>query len=294
MALPSISSHLITGVISAPTSVSSNTGGRTADTVIRSNIENQLQRASAQNEAYLNEAKDLYDSYANAGASSLDEYMKLLLGGVNGLSTDSNYQAMKNMATRDVMANRATSGLLRSGATASALNDSLLNFANSYYGNRLKQLEEGVGIGQNAINSQSSILEKLGGNATDLASALANIQMQREGNQATIQAAQAQAGATKSAANSAANSSMLSSLATAGTIAMLAFSDARLKKDLKPIGKVNDLTVYEGRFTEESGLDDGKKHKFLLAQEVKHKKPDAVVLDKSGYYKIDYNKALED
>lgn len=258
------------------------------------NIESQLQRASAQNESYLNEAKDLYQSYADAGAASLDEYLKLLMGGVNSLGTDSNYQAMKNMATRDVMANRATSGLLRSGATASALNDSILNFTNNYYNNRLNQFKEGVGIGQNAVNSQASILEKLGGNATDLASALANIQMQREGNQATIDAARAQAGATTSAANSAAKSSMWGSLATAGAIAALAFSDARLKRDLKPIGKVNGFTVYEGKFTKESGLDDGKTHRFLLAQEVKHKKPEAVILDKSGYYKVDYNKALED
>ena len=258
------------------------------------NIESQLQRASAQNESYLNEAKDLYQSYADAGAASLDEYLKLLMGGVNSLGTDSNYQAMKNMATRDVMANRATSGLLRSGATASALNDSILNFTNNYYNNRLNQFKEGVGIGQNAVNSQASILEKLGGNATDLASALANIQMQREGNQATIDAARAQAGATTSAANSAAKSSMWGSLATAGAVAALAFSDARLKRDLKPIGKVNGFTVYEGKFTKESGLDDGKTHRFLLAQEVKHKKPEAVILDKSGYYKVDYNKALED
>lgn len=260
----------------------------------RANIESQLQRASAQNESYLNEAKDLYNSYAEAGATSLDEYMKLLMGGVSGLTTDSNYQAMKNMATRDVMANRAVSGLLRSGGTAAALENTLLNFSQNYYNNRLNQFKEGVGIGQNAINSQASILEKLGGNATDLASALANIQMQREANDATIKAAQAQAGATTSAAKSSANSSMWSSLGTAAIIGAMAFSDARLKKDLKPIGKINGLTVYEGRFTKESGLDDGKTHKFLLAQEVKHKKPEAVMLDKSGYYKVDYNKALED
>lgn len=171
-------------------------------------IESDIRRAGEQNAAYLNEAKALYEPYANAGASSLDQYVKLLLGGVDNLSNDQNFQSMQNLAEKKVMANRAVSGLLRSSGTAAALDDTLLRFANDYYGNRLNQLAQGVGIGQNAVNSQASILEKLGGNATDLASALANIQMQREGNQATIDAASAQAGATTAAAKSKAKSDL--------------------------------------------------------------------------------------
>lgn len=171
-------------------------------------IEKGIQKAAEQNAAYLEEAKALYEPYAQSGATSLDEYMKLLTGGVDSLSNDQNFQAMRDLAERKVMANRATSGLLRSGATASALTDAELQFANQYYGNRLNQLRKGVGLGENAIKSQSSVFEKLGGNETDLASALANIQMQREGNQAMIDAANAQANATVSAAKSAGESSM--------------------------------------------------------------------------------------
>lgn len=182
-------------------------------------IENQLQKASAQNEAFLNEAKSLYEPYQQAGVSSLDEYMKLLLGGVDSLSGDKNFQDMRDLTERQVMANRAVGGLLRSGGTASALNDSLLKFANTYYGNRLNQLKEGVGIGQYGTTGQSNLLEKLGGNATDLASALANIQMQRESNDAMIQAAKEQAAAQKAAAKASSKSSLWSSiLGTAGTI----------------------------------------------------------------------------
>lgn len=171
-------------------------------------IESDIRRAGEQNAAYLNEAKALYEPYANAGASSLDQYVKLLLGGVDSLSNDQNFQSMQNLAEKKIMANRAVSGLLRSSGTTAALDDTLLRFANDYYGNRLNQLAQGVGIGQNAVNSQASILEKLGENATDLASALANIQMQREGNQATIDAASAQAGATTAAAKSKAKSDL--------------------------------------------------------------------------------------
>lgn len=165
----------------SPTSTSGAAGNGT--------IESQLKRASEQNQAYLNEAKALYQPYADAGLSSLDEYMKLLLGGVDSLSGDKNFRAMQDLAERKVMANRATSGLLRSGATASALDDTLLQFANQYYGNRLNQLKEGTSLGYNTTGSQASILEKLGADTTDLASALANIQMTREGMENELKAA---------------------------------------------------------------------------------------------------------
>lgn len=175
--------------------VNSNTTSPRNDT-----IESGLQRATAQQQEYLNEAKALYEPYREAGAQSLDEYVKLLMGGVDSLSGDKNFQAMQDLAERKVMANRATSGLLRSGATASALNDSLLNFANQYYGNRLSQLQQGVNYGTYGTDAQTSILDKLGTSGTDLAGALANIQMQRESNDAMIKAAKEQAAATTSAA----------------------------------------------------------------------------------------------
>lgn len=102
-----------------------------------------LQQAAQKYAAYQNQAMDLYQPYQETGLASLDEYAKLLLGGVDTLSGDQNFQDMQKLAEKKVMANRATSGLLRSGATASALDDTLLNFANTYYSNRLNQLQGG-------------------------------------------------------------------------------------------------------------------------------------------------------
>jgi len=298
--MPSISVSGLSTISNPAVTTASNPGAVTA-TNYNSNarigsIENQIRRAGEQNKAYLEEAKALYEPYAAAGTSSLDEYMKLLLGGVDSLSGDRNFRAMQDLAERKVMANRATSGLLRSGATAAALDDTLLQFANQYYGNRLNQLKEGVGIGQYGTSGTSSILEKLGGNETDLASALANIQMQREANNATINAARAQAGATTDAANKAAESNLIgSAIGALGTIGAAAaiFSDRRLKTDLKLVGKsANGLNIYLGRYTKESGLDDSKQHLFLIAQEVQEVIPEAVVEDESGYLKVDYAKAL--
>lgn len=257
-------------------------------------LENKLRRAADQNAAYLEEAKALYEPYAETGAKSLDEYTKLLLGGVDGLSEDQNFQNLQNLAERKVMSNRAVSGLLRSGATASALDDTLLRFANDYYGSRLGQLKEGVGIGATATASKDALLQKLGGNTTDLASALANIQMQRESNDAMIKAAQAQAGATTSAAKAQGKSDMWGAIAGGlATGAILALSDRRMKTDLRLVGKSeNGLNIYLGKYKPESGLDDGKEHLFLIAQEVKDVVPEAVVEGDDGFLRVDYAKAL--
>lgn len=276
------------------TSAASNTTSRVSP---RNNaIENGLRRATQQQQDYLNEAKDLYEPYRQAGASSLDEYMRLLLGGVDGLSGDQNLQNMRDLAERKVMANRATSGLLRSGATASALYDTDLRFMNDYYDNRLKELQGGIQYGTYGNDAQTSILEKLGASGTDLAGALANIQMQRESNDAMIKAAQNQAAATTSAAKESSKNNLIgSAIGALGTVGLAAmFSDRRLKRDLTLVGKSNNgLNIYLGRYTEESGLDDGNWHLFLIAQEVQEIVPDAVIEDESGYLKVDYKKALE-
>lgn len=164
-------------------------------------LKSGLERASDQAKTYLEQAQQLYRPYTQSGAQSLNEYMKLLTGGVDALSGDQNFQALQGLAEKKVMANRAVSGLLRSGATASALDDTLLNFANTYYTNRLNQLGQGVALGQYGVSGQTGIYDKLGVNATDLATALANIKMQQEGNELTLKGAQTQVDAMNEAAN---------------------------------------------------------------------------------------------
>lgn len=80
----------------------------------------------------------------------------------------------------------------------------------------------------------------------------------------------------------------------AGTIGALAvFSDERLKENLILVGKANNgLNIYLGKYTKESGLDDGKVHLFLIAQEVQKIKPEAVIKNENGYLMVDYAKAL--
>jgi hypothetical protein len=78
---------------------------------------------------------------------------------------------------------------------------------------------------------------------------------------------------------------------TIGTLAL--FSDERLKERLIAVGRSKTgLTIYLGRYTAKSGLDDGKLHLFLLAQEVQKVRPNAVKSADNGYLMVDYTAAL--
>lgn len=74
--------------------------------------------------------------------------------------------------------------------------------------------------------------------------------------------------------------------------AAYAFSDKKLKENLKKVGTLdNGLKVYVGNYKKETGLDT-KPQLFLIAQEVEKKNPDAVI-EKDGYLAVNYKKATE-
>ncbi|MBQ8676868.1 MAG: hypothetical protein IJ529_00165 [Alphaproteobacteria bacterium] len=76
-------------------------------------------------------------------------------------------------------------------------------------------------------------------------------------------------------------------LRTAATAALSAFSDARLKENIFPVGKLfNGLTVYRFNFKGCPFPQIG-----LIAQEVCQHYPEAVTVDKDGFLKVDYNLA---
>lgn len=81
---------------------------------------------------------------------------------------------------------------------------------------------------------------------------------------------------------------LLGGLFGLGAAGVYKYSDKRLKKNVKKIGKTNDgqnlyRYEYKGSDTPEIGL---------MAQEVAKKRPDAVAVMPSGYMAVDYDKAL--
>ena len=77
-----------------------------------------------------------------------------------------------------------------------------------------------------------------------------------------------------------------------GISAAAAFSDKRLKENLKKVGALaNGLNVYIGNYKKETGLDT-RPQLFLLAQEVKKKHPEAVK-EKFGALAVNYKEAVK-
>lgn len=97
------------------------------------------------------------------------------------------------------------------------------------------------------------------------------------------------------AAKKAGTNALIGGIAQGGAAigALALFSDERLKCGLIAIGKSrNGLKIYLGRYTPESGLDDGQLHLFLIAQEVQKIRPNAVKVVDNGYLMVDYAAAL--
>lgn len=86
---------------------------------------------------------------------------------------------------------------------------------------------------------------------------------------------------------------MIETAVGAGVGALTIFSDERLKERLVAVGRSKTgLTIYLGKYTKESGLDDGKFHLFILAQEAQRVRPNSVKIADNGYFMVDYAAAL--
>jgi len=70
-----------------------------------------------------------------------------------------------------------------------------------------------------------------------------------------------------------------------GVMGLFPGSDIRLKDNVKKIGKsIDGYNIYKFRY-----LDSTKEYIGVMAQEVKERKPEAVVKLNNGYYGVDYN-----
>lgn len=78
-------------------------------------------------------------------------------------------------------------------------------------------------------------------------------------------------------------------LTSAAMMALYAFSDARLKRDIEWLGFTlpNGIKLYKYRFLGKSSMEIG-----VLAQEVMEIMPDAVTYDSHGFMMVDYAKVL--
>jgi len=89
-------------------------------------------------------------------------------------------------------------------------------------------------------------------------------------------------------AKQAANQGMMSGLGSIASTAAMMFSDPRLKKDVRKLGKVKGLNFYEWTYLW------GEKAVGFMADEVKKVIPEAVTRHASGYDMVDYGKLLSE
>lgn len=68
---------------------------------------------------------------------------------------------------------------------------------------------------------------------------------------------------------------------------LISLSDRRAKKDIKKVGEVRGLGLYDFKY---KGSD--KPQRGLMAQDVEKKVPDAVMTGRDGFKRVDYGKAL--
>ena len=81
-----------------------------------------------------------------------------------------------------------------------------------------------------------------------------------------------------------------SALAIGGGL-LAAFCDKRLKKNIKPAGTRNGINYYTWEWTDEAKSIVGDQESFgVIAQEVMHQVPDAVIIDATGYFRVNYRK----
>ena len=81
---------------------------------------------------------------------------------------------------------------------------------------------------------------------------------------------------------------LLGGLFGLGAAGVYKFSDRRLKKDIKKVGKTKDgQAIYSYKYKGDDTPQMG-----LMAQDVKKKHPEAVITTPSGFLAVDYDKAL--
>lgn len=132
-------------------------------------------------------------------------------------------------------------------------------------------------ITTSALNSTAVGLNAVGNNSANL------------GNQKTLEYANAQQ------ANIQSQQQTNQMITTGIGLGLLAFSDERLKTNIKQIGTLGSINLYSWIWNKkavELGFPDDELQYGVIAQEVMRVHPDAVLMDKSGYLKVDYREVI--
>lgn len=140
-----------------------------------------------------------------------------------------------------------------------------------------------TGNQSSALTNLLSILGNSGGGAYDTSSLNSLLSYLGVGAAQSNQQAQLNQSATNNAQSGIGD--LIGSGLEYGPSAYTAFSDSRLKKDIKLVGKENGHNIYEFSY-----IGNATKYRGVMAQEVARIVPDAVHKHDSGFLMVDYSK----
>ena len=146
---------------------------------------------------------------------------------------------------------------------------------------------------QGLLSPATSLLQQISGFDTNKANLRAQVGQNaantRLGFQSGINSLNAQNAQMQAQKRSQDKAGMGSLIGGGISLASSAFSDERLKENIKPVGKLdNGLTVYAYNFIGSPKTEIG-----LIAQEVQKVKPEAVHKHVSGFLKVQYKEAVK-
>lgn len=227
--------------------------------------------------AFQRESRDLARSdlqpFREAGQAQLDPLSSLISdpqAQLNFIQNNPFFNSLANDAQSRLFANQAARGKVGSGGTAQALQNSLLLLGQDLLNNNVNQRFNMATMGQNAAAGQGTMTMQAGNTISDL--------MTQQGN--------ALAAGQIGAAN--AHTQGLQSLIGAGSnlgAAAIMASDVRLKEHITRIGHLDSgIPVYRFRYKGQPQV-----HVGVLAQEVEHTIPDAV-LERDGIKFVNYER----
>lgn len=179
------------------------------------------------------------------------------------------FKAMQNEATQTLINNTSSTGKMKSGGTAEALQNSLMLLGNNLVQQQISNKQNLVSMGQNAAAGQGNINMNAGNSIADLYT--------QQGN--------ARAAGLVGGAN-AIMEGRTTLMKAAAMGAGVAACDIRFKTDIKQVGLLdNGLPVYTFRYK----YDKSKVHMNVMAQDVEKIKPEAVI-EIDGFKYVDMEK----
>jgi hypothetical protein len=224
---------------------------------------------------------------AQSGVTQLGNVLGL--NGANGnataqqtLQATPGYGFQVNAGNNAINAQAAATGMNGSGNQALALSNYNQGVAGTTYNNYVSQLQPFLGASNAAAGGIAGVNMGQGNQLAGQYGNLANLNYSSATGIGNANANADLAGLTASGND-------INALLQGGKLAASIFSDARLKEDIQEVGALSDgQPVYKYRYVGSPVFQIG-----LMAQEVEKTNPDAVVVDISGYKKVDYGKATQ-